>query len=151
MNDQPERVRTGWMFRMTGAAALAMLFLTSGLAGVSCSDDDFIDQRPRNQAGGFVDGGAGGDAEESLCPPSPPRVGENCTTSMENAISCTFVVDTCVHPTGTFDITIDYCCARGTVWEACATNTTPCDRDDAAAPPPPAPPDSGAPADASAG
>jgi hypothetical protein len=151
MSDQPSgvRLKSGkagrWgMRRASGLLVLWSLFLLSGLAGLSCAEDDFIEERPRNPfPGALVDGGLG-DAEEELCPAIPPKPGENCTTSMENQIRCSFVVGTCNHASGIYDITVDYCCARGTVWDTCGTNTTPCDREAVdAATAPPVTPDAG--------
>ena len=80
--------------------------------------------------GALSDGGLGSDAEESLCPAIPPKVGENCPSTMENQIALPVHRRHLRARQGcTYDITLDYCCARGTVWETCGTNTTPCDRD----------------------
>ena len=154
MSDQPSGACLGsgksgqnrWgMRRASGLLVLCSLFLLGGLTGMSCGEDDFIDERPRNPLpGALTDGGLGGDAEEALCPAIPPKTGENCTTSMENQIRCPFVVGTCNHASGIYDVTVDYCCARGTVWDTCGTNTTPCDREAVDAAPDPAPtPDAG--------
>jgi hypothetical protein len=137
-----DQLRVG--FRRLGRGALAAwllaVFLASGLAG-SCAEDNFPTER--EQPGGptgpssLID--AGGDAEESICPAEVPKIGQNCPAgSMENLSRCTFVIGACMSQGSTYDITVDYCCAQGGVWENCGTNTTPCDREepDAAVSPP---------------
>jgi hypothetical protein len=120
-----ERLRFGWLPRALVAGGL----LLGGLFG-ACSDDPVVEDRPRgpNNPGGLVvDGGA--DVEGSLCPPSEPKVGENCPSDEESQLRCTFIVGTCQFGGSNYDITLDYCCQRGVHWESCGTNSTPCDRE----------------------
>jgi hypothetical protein len=127
------QLKLGWLLALG-------LGLAAGLAG-SCTEDPIIDERPRNpnNPGGLVfDGGT--DSEVSLCPESQPRVGENCPSSEESQLRCTYVVGTCQFGGTSYDITLDYCCQRGVHWESCGTNNTPCDNQpgvDAPAAPPP--------------
>ncbi len=139
------RARARRLRRGCQVAGAALLVLVAGLSSPSCANDDFTVDRTMRPAPGpnpFVDAGA--DAEESYCPAQVPKIGENCPSDMENLIRCSFVVGVCEYQASSYDITVDYCCSRGTVWDTCGTNTTPCDRDpDAAAPDPVIPPDAG--------
>jgi hypothetical protein len=113
-------------------AAGALLVLLSGGLGVSCAEDDFPTER-EGPGGPMVPTSlidAGGDAEESLCPAELPKLGSSCPAgSMENLSRCTFVVGVCQSQNSTYDVTVDYCCAQGRLWDLCGTNTTPCDRE----------------------
>jgi len=125
--------------------ALAVVgLMLSGLFG-ACTDDPAIEDRPRNpnNPGGLVLDG-GGDAEGSLCPASEPKVGENCPSTEESQLRCTFTVGTCEFAGANYDITVDYCCQRGVHWEACGTNSTPCDREPVVDAPAASPIDAGA-------
>jgi hypothetical protein len=130
MNDRLERFGGG---RNAGV----WLGLMGALLVSACADDDLIDERQRNTvgSGGLFDAGLG-DSEGASCPESPPKSGENCPFSEENQTRCTFTVGVCESEGQSYDLTVDYCCSRGTVWDTCGANTTPCDNP----PPPPDPP-----------
>jgi hypothetical protein len=115
------------------------IVLLAALGAGSCTGEDFIEERQQPQPGpGRFDAGAGVDAELTLCPASPPKVGERCPSSEETQLRCTFPIDVCEWQGSSYDITVDYCCQRGVVWDSCGTNTTPCDRELDAGPSPPA-------------
>jgi hypothetical protein len=121
--------------KLTSVGGLAAVGLLLGALMGACGEDIPIDERPRNPNGPgglVVDGGT--DAEMALCPPSEPKVGENCPSDEESQLRCTFTVGTCQFGGATYDVTLDYCCSRGVHWESCGTNSTPCDREAVDAP-----------------
>ena len=111
-----------------------VIFLTSAAAlsalGAGCFGDDDIDTSARRDGGTFfVPDGAGAEVDPlANCPTAPPKDGETCPAVTEARLSCTFTVDVCTVPTGSYDVTVDYCCGRGGTWALCGANSTPCDQ-----------------------
>jgi hypothetical protein len=143
LKDGKKSGRAGWFGPMArGAAAAGLALLLAGGLGASCAEDDFPTEReqPGGPTGPATLFDAGADAEESICPIEQPKLGGNCPPgAMQNLSRCTFVIGVCQHQGSSYDITVDYCCSEGALWDLCGTNTTPCDREvDASVDPPPA-------------